>query len=183
MDVPRSRLIAAIATLVLAVTGVPIAQAGGDVEVGRDGTVVVTRLLAEAPEQVRSALDREVLEEAERAPDVVRSEVVRHRGRCDEVATTVRGGPVEVEYVALRCATERGWEIDLLRSEDMVELEARWSLQESDGGTLLTFSIRSRADLPVPARVQRGAVRRSAVAAVDRLEAAMREEPEIVAGR
>ncbi len=177
MDVPR-RLLTALALLVLSVTGMPDATAGG-VTVDPDGTVVVTAELDLPIQQVRQALDREVLDPT-RSPDVLRADVVRRRGRCDEVATTVRGGPVEVDYVALRCPTASGWEIDLLRSEDMTSLEVRWSLVELEVGTRLTFSIHSRADLPVPERVQRHAVKRSAIQSVERFE---RSLPSVVAAR
>ena len=167
-DVTVRLLIAALATLVLSVTGVPDARAGG-IDVEADGTVTITSDLDLPIDQVRAALDREVLDPT-RSPDVVRADVVRSRGRCDEVATTVRGGPLEVDYVALRCPTAAGWEIDLLRSEDMTSLSVQWRLADSGDGTRLTFSIRSLADIPVPERVQRAAVRRSAVQSVERFE-------------
>ena len=174
----RRRLLTALAVLVLSVTGIPDAAAGG-VTVEADGTVVITSELDLPLQDVRQALDREVLDPT-RSPDVLRAEVVRARGRCDEVATTVRGGPLEVDYVALRCPTADGWEIDLLRSDDMTSLAVRWSLSELDGGTQLTFSIHSRADLPVPERVQRAAVKRSAIQSVERFE---RSLPRLVASR
>lgn len=177
VNVPRL-LLAATALLVLSVTGIPDAAAGG-VDVEPDGTVVITADLDLPPHTVREALDREVLDPT-RSPDVVRADVIRQRGRCAEVATTVRGGPLEVDYVALRCPTADGWEIDLLRSDDMTSLTVQWQLTETDGGTQLTFSIHSRADLPVPERVQRAAVKRSAIQSVERFE---RSLPSVVAAR
>ncbi len=158
----------ACALLFIVVAGGRSALAAG-VEVERDGTVVVTTDLARPLAAVRATLDREVLDPT-RSPEVVRAQVVRRRGRCDEVASTVRGGPVELDYTALRCPTADGWEIDLLDSDDMTALAVQWRLEERGGSTRLVFRIRSVADMPVPEAVQRKLLRRSALRTVERFE-------------
>ena len=169
MDRRRSLLMATLAAVIVTTLWTAPAAAGARVEEGPDGTVVATVELDLPLATVRAALDFEVLHPT-RSPDVVRAEVLSQRGGCDEVASTVRGGPVMLEYTALRCPTADGWEVDLLRSEDMTALSVEWRLSQHESTTRLVFSIRSSAALPVPAALQQRMLRRSALATVERFE-------------
>ena len=169
MDWKRTWTTAALATLLATAICAPCAAAEGHVETEADGTVVASIELDLPLARVRIALDYEVLHPTA-SPDVVRVEVLRQRGRCDEVASTVRGGPLELDYTALRCPTADGWQVDLLESDDMTALSVQWQVVEQGTATRLTFRIRSSTNMPVPVAVQQRLLRRTALETVQRFE-------------
>ena len=156
---PIARALAATA-LVAAAAG-PLDARAGEVEpavdILRDGTVEGTVVVGATVDRVR-ALVGDVARLRRMSRDV-KDVAVRREGDC-VVVTTRTASVLEVNYTARRCPTADGWVETLLESDTFNDYYSEWFVHSVADGVLVRFRLRTVADLPVPDRLVRGALKK-----------------------
>jgi hypothetical protein len=157
---PLSRLGAALAAWALMPAA--LAQTPDEPLVqSEEAGAVVTRLLVPAPEEaVRRLLD-DPATFGRLAPDVLAQDIRAH-GACQELHTDTRGLLVPLHVATLRCPISGGWRETLLEGASFTRYDAEVKLAPIEGGTQVTYRVAVGLDLPVPARLVSGNVKRSA---------------------
>lgn len=126
--------------------------------------------MVQAPvEDVRAFLEDPV-QAASLTPDVLSVEVLEDN-ECDLVKTTNAGLVSSVAYVVLRCYPDEGVVETLVESEDFTHYGAAYALEETEGGTQVTYSVTVGIDLPVPDWTIRIGLERSTAATMEALVA------------
>lgn len=133
-----------------------------------DGSITVQTVLPASEAELRTIL-QDPVRVAKLAPDVVAARVVAMQGNCTEVLTTTRVPGTTMDYRSLRCATANGWKDTLIEGDMMQEFQAEWSLRAVDGGTEVTFRIRTVLDIPVPTTIVRSGMASSVKATMTNL--------------
>lgn len=103
-------------------------------------------------------------------PDTESVEVLED-GVCDRVKTTNKGLVTDVVYIVERCYPDEGVVETLIESEDFETYEARYTLSEVEGGTLVVYTVTVGIDMPVPDWTVRLGVERSTAATLEALGA------------
>jgi hypothetical protein len=119
-----------------------------------DGSVQVQAIVPASEAEIRAVLSDPV-RCSSLAPDVVRVQVMASRGNCSEVVTTTRIPGSTMDYRSLRCRTSTGWNDTLIEGDVMEEFQAQWELRAVEGGTEVTFRVRTVLDLPIPSYLVR----------------------------
>ncbi len=158
------------ALLLLCAWSVPAFADGGEPEVviTADGTVEGVVVVGAPPDRVRAYI-ADIAMTRKLAKDVVSVDVVKDGG-C-ELVTTYASSFIDVTYVARRCPTETGWIETLLESEQFADYYAEWFIAPVSNGIELRFRLRTDLDMPVPARLVRGALKRSVMGTLVAIQA------------
>ena len=176
-------LVSLPALLLACALAAPAHAGDGDpeVDVTADGTVVGHVVVGASADRVQTYL-ADIAFTRKLAKDVTDVEVVKSGG-C-ELVTTYASGFIDVMYVARRCPTETGWIETLLESKQFADYYAEWIVTPVATGMQLTFRLRTEMDMPVPARLVRGTLKRNVKQTLETIQGqlgAPRQSPSVVA--
>lgn len=153
--------------LLLAVLPSARAQEPSPATVSADD-VVRSEVLVPAPvEEVKADLSDPVAA-ARLSANVLAARVIS-KGTCDVVEMTVKGMTGPLSYVVKRCPTASGWTETLVSSDDFDAHRAEWSVTPTAGGSLVSLSIHTEPDVPVPQRIVNGVVQSQVVQTLSNL--------------
>lgn len=132
------------------------------------GTVQVECFVAASESEVRALItDPHVA--AKLTPDILAIKTLT-KGECLTLGVTVTGAWDPLTYTSQRCPTATGFKYKLLQSDDITAYEAEWKLEpQTDGGTKVTYRIKTEIDLPVPQSLVRKGVIASAKETIQHL--------------
>lgn len=119
--------------------------------VSGDNTVKSEVVIAAPVDAVKQGLADPVAA-AGLSANVISARVIS-RGTCDVVAMTVKGMTGPMEYTVKRCPTATGWTEILVESDDFDAHRAEWKVTPVEGGSLVTLTVATEPDVPVPQRV------------------------------
>lgn len=132
-----------------------------------DGTVRSDVFVASDAASVKRVIG-DVVATAGLCPDVISARVIE-RGTCDLVEVTTRGMTSPLTYRVKRCPTADGFNETLVSSDDFTDVKVDWQIQSVEGGTRVTYTIRTSPDIPVPQRIISSLTAKSAVTALKNL--------------
>lgn len=127
-----------------------------------------TELVIPAPiEAVRAALG-DPIAAARFSPDITTIQYLT-RERCPtlRVETGVSFAPVSYDY--RRCATATGWHETLLASKALAVYEVRWTFEEVETGTKVSYDVAIQPSFPAPAFLLARQMRTSITTFLERL--------------
>jgi len=135
------------------------------------GEVIAQLKLAAKPAAIRAILSSAekshglapTTYEAKASPD----------GSCERVKLKVRGlfAPFEIE--TRRCPTTHGWKETLVASASFTEYWNEWTIQETEGGSTVTFKTKTIPNVVVPAAILQSETRRVVAKLMRNLSAAV----------
>lgn len=83
---------------------------------------------------------------------------------CKNLHTAIAHPVANVEYTSRSCPTATGFHTKMVESESLADLEAEWTVEEVEGGTLLRYVVRTIPRIAVPQfivdRQSKGSVKR-----------------------
>lgn len=158
-----------LATLCLATSLASAAEGGQPSEpvIQSDATVRSEVVIAADIASVKAAL-ADPLAAAKLCPDIVSARVIE-RGACDVVEISTRGMSAPLVYRVKRCPTADGFHETMVSSDDFDDVKIDWQLTAVQGGTRVTYSIRTLPDVPVPQRIISSLTAKSAVTTLKNL--------------
>ena len=180
---PTPALPLLLVTLSLCAAPLGAWAADGDpvVEITADGTVEGSVIVGAPPDTVHAYL-ADIATTRKLGKDVTGVEVVK-AGGC-ELVTTHASSFIDVTYVARRCPTDTGWIETLLESKQFSDYYAEWIVTPVRSGIRLTFRLRTELDMPVPARLVRGTLKRNVMGTLETIQAQLggpHDPPAVVA--
>lgn len=119
------------------------------VSVNSEGRVVATMTIDASSADLKAVLADTTGAFAELSPDVLNVSSVR-KGDCEEVTRSTRGIFRPFRFRALRCKTSNGWSEKLMESGDFTSYASDMQLVETADGVLVTYSIETEINAPVP---------------------------------
>lgn len=153
----RGRTLVQIAVLVLLAGATHGAASADESEV--EDAKITTRVtpeghvIAQVRVAAKPAAVREILASAERshglAPTTVSAKATPD-GACEKVKLQTKGLLSPFSLETRRCPTSSGWKETLVASQDFVEYWNEWTVQEQDGGALVSFKTRTLPNVSVP---------------------------------
>ena len=121
------------------------------------GTVQVECFVAASEAEVRALITDPQLA-AKLTPEVLSVKTLT-KGECLTLGVTVKGAWDPLTYTSQRCPTATGFTYKLLQSEDITAYEAEWKFDpQPNGGTKVTYRLKTEVDLPVPQSLVRKGV-------------------------
>jgi len=88
---------------------------------------------------------------------------------CEHVHRTTKGVWHPLIFESQRCESEAGWSEKLTKSEHMKNFSSSWTVADHAEGTLVTYTIVTELNLPVPQALVRRNLRKSAQKMLDQL--------------
>ena len=88
---------------------------------------------------------------------------------CEHVHRTTKGVWHPLIFESQRCESDSGWSETLTKSEHMKDFSSSWTLADHAEGTLVTYTIVTELNLPVPQALVRRNLRKSAKKMLDQL--------------
>jgi hypothetical protein len=88
---------------------------------------------------------------------------------CEHVHRTTKGVWHPLIFESQRCESAAGWSEKLTKSEHMKTFASSWTVAEHPEGTLVTYTIVTELNLPVPQALVRRNLRKSAQKMLDQL--------------
>ncbi|MED5372915.1 MAG: hypothetical protein VX899_17985 [Myxococcota bacterium] len=126
-------------------------------QVNSDGSVI-SKVLVEAPvDEVRAALSSPEAIERIAGEDALVSQ--EREGSCWLVERYQAHPLLSVRFVTRACPSADGMVETLVHSDEMDQFQARWRFTETEGGTAITYQVRTSLKIPAP----QGLVRRESV--------------------
>ena len=140
------------------------------VEVADDGAVIARLKVDAGEQQVRATIPTL---QATGVNSNVLSVSASPDGSCERVKLKVRGlfAPFEIE--TRRCPTTHGWKETLVASASFTEYWNEWTIQETEGGSTVTFKTKTIPNVVVPAAILQSETRRVVAKLMRNLSAAV----------
>ena len=88
---------------------------------------------------------------------------------CEHIHRTTKGVWHPLVFESTRCESESGWSEKLIKSEHMKAFSSSWTLADHAEGTLVTYTIVTELNLPVPQALVRRNLKKSAKKMLDQL--------------
>lgn len=155
---PLAGLVALSLALLCAWSAPAYADDNVEINVVADGTVEGTVVVGASLERVRQYIaDTESIRRLSKDVETV---TITRDGGC-EIVTTFAKSVIDVTYVARRCPTETGWIETLMQSKQFADYYCEWFTKSVAGGTWIKLRMRTAMDLPIPARIVRGTLKRN----------------------
>lgn len=145
-----------------------MAEHSPQITVAKDGTVT-GEILIDAPTKVIQDILNDTTGEFTKLTEDVFTVSASGKGFCEEVTRTTRGFLHPFSFRTLRCPTSRGFEEHLIESSDFRIYQTRWDLEEGQGGTRITYSVKTEFYSPMPKAIVRKNIVRSVTDAIDNL--------------
>ena len=123
-----------------------------------NGTVSVACVVGASPTELR-ALIADPQSALSLTPEVLSVKTLS-KGECLTLGVTVKGAWDPLTYTSQRCPTATGYKYKLLQSADITVYEAEWKFDPlPEGGTKVTYNLKTEIDLLVPqALVHKGVI-------------------------
>jgi hypothetical protein len=80
------------------------------------------------------------------------------KGTCEDVKRETKGVWRPLKWRSLRCPTANGWHEELVTSDDFSAFETEWRLEAVDGGTIVTYRVRTELNMAIPQTVVRDGI-------------------------